>query len=86
MNEIRWKQKAAKQLRKIQQQEAATIVDKVEVFKTFPECGNADIKPLVNHDYGYRLRVGRYRVLFDHDGEIRVVSIEEVKKRDGRTY
>ena len=29
MNEIRWKQKAAKQLRKIQRQEAVTIVDKV---------------------------------------------------------
>ncbi|QTR51519.1 type II toxin-antitoxin system RelE family toxin [Candidatus Thiothrix anitrata] len=86
MNEIRWKPKAAKQLRKIQQQEAATVFDKVEVLKTFPECENADIKPLVNHTHGYRLRVGRYRVLFDYDGGIRVISIEEVKKRDGRTY
>lgn len=86
MNEIRWKQRAAKQLRKLQQQEAATIVDKVGILQSFPECGCADIKPLVNHNYGYRLRVGRYRVLFDHDDEIRVISIEEVKKRDGRTY
>ncbi len=86
MNEIRWKQKAAKQLRKIQRQEAVTIVDKVDTLKAFPECGSADIKPLVNHDYGYRLRVGRYRVLFDFAGEIKVISIEEVKKRDGRTY
>ena len=86
MNEIRWKQKAAKQLRKIQRQEAVTIVDKVDTLKAFPECGSADIKPQVNHDYGYRLRVGRYRVLFDFDGEIKVISIEEVKKRDGRTY
>ncbi|MFP3335783.1 type II toxin-antitoxin system RelE/ParE family toxin, partial [Pseudomonas sp. SIMBA_064] len=39
-----------------------------------------------NHEYGYRLRVGNYRVLFNWDGVIRVVEIEEVRKRDERTY
>ena len=86
MNEIRWKPKAAKQLRKIQQQEALTIVESVELLENFPACETVNIKRLVNHEYGYRLRVGRYRVLFDHDGDIRIISIEEVKKRDERTY
>jgi len=44
------------------------------------------VKALTNHAYGYRLRVGEYRVLFDVLGAIEVVSIEEVKKRDERTY
>jgi mRNA interferase RelE/StbE len=32
------------------------------------------------------LRVGSYRVFFDYDGGVRIVSIEEVRKRDERTY
>lgn len=39
-----------------------------------------------DHDYGYRLRVGNHRVFFDFDGAVRIVSIEEVRKRDERTY
>ena len=36
---------------------------------------------------GYRLRVGRYRVLFTiHAGIPLIVRIEEVKKRDEHTY
>ena len=35
---------------------------------------------------GYRMRVGRYRVLFDHDDFIKIIEIQEVKKRDERTY
>ena len=49
-----------------------------------------DVRKLVNHEYDYRLRVGDYRVLFnatnDETIEINDVSIEEVKKRDDRTY
>ena len=43
-------------------------------------------KRLTNHDCDYRLRVGNYRVLFNHDELIMIVSIEGVKKRDERTY
>ncbi|AEA71714.1 hypothetical protein AK973_5747 [Pseudomonas brassicacearum] len=46
----------------------------------------ANVKALVGHDYAYRLRVGRYRVMFDWDGAIKIVSIQEVRKRDERTY
>lgn len=44
-----------------------------------------NVKALTNHEYGYRLRVGNYRVFFDFDGAVRIVSIEEVRKRDERT-
>jgi hypothetical protein len=39
-----------------------------------------------NHAFGYRLRVGNYRVLFNVLETVEVVNIEEVKKRDERTY
>jgi mRNA interferase RelE/StbE len=45
-----------------------------------------NVKALTNHEFGYRLRVGDYRVLFDIDGAVRIVSIEQVRKRDERTY
>ncbi|PSJ47848.1 cytotoxic translational repressor of toxin-antitoxin stability system [Zobellella endophytica] len=84
MNSISWSKKARKQLLKLPQQDAVVIYDGVEELKQFPESRN--VKRLTNHQYDYRLRVGRYRVLFDFDGEVKVVSIEEVKKRDGQTY
>ncbi|WP_459947813.1 type II toxin-antitoxin system RelE family toxin, partial [Desulfocastanea catecholica] len=51
---------------------------------SMPDCQG--VKALTNHRYGYRLRVGHYRVLFDYDGEVGIVEIQEVKKRDERTY
>lgn len=44
------------------------------------------IKPIFNHEYSYRLRVGRYRVFFEFTREIKIIRIEEVKKRDEHTY
>lgn len=44
------------------------------------------MKALENHQFAFRLRVGRYRVLFDVRAEIRVIDIQEVKKRDESTY
>jgi len=45
-----------------------------------------NVKALTNHEFGYRLRVGNYRVFFEFDGAVRIVSIEEVRKRDECTY
>ena len=64
--------------------------DRVKVFhattalSAMPDVRN--VKALKNHQYGYRLRVSNYRVLFSWDGAIKIVSIEEVRRRDERTY
>lgn len=85
MNSVHWKPKAAKQLRKLPQQAQMDIRDDVAAkLPNFPAC--TGIKALNNHEYEYRLRVGNYRVFFNFEGTIHVVSIEEVKKRDGNTY
>lgn len=73
-----------KQLRKIDRQDNAAIRSGVNALAGMPDCQG--VKALTNHRYGYRLRVGHYRVLFDYDGEVRIVEIQEVKKRDERTY
>lgn len=84
MNTINWTRKAVKQLLKLHSQHQVQIRDAVTALKDMPEVIN--IKALVGHEYGYRLRVGNYRVLFDWDGTVKVISIQEVKKRDERTY
>jgi mRNA-degrading endonuclease RelE of RelBE toxin-antitoxin system len=60
------------------------IVDAVTKLELMPNCSN--VKALSNHPYGYRLRVGNYRVLFDWATVIKIVEIQEVKKRDESTY
>lgn len=84
MNTIKWHIKALKQLRKIDRQENVSIRQAVNGLSSMPNC--TGVKALTNHTYGFRLRVSRYRVFFDFDGEIRIVEIQEVKKRDERTY
>ena len=85
MNAINWQPKALRQLRKIdahagKQIRAAVNTELLDLSKA------RNVKALTNHEHGYRLRVGTYRVLFDFDGAVRIVSIEDVRKRDERTY
>lgn len=84
MDSIHWTQKAVKQLLKLHSAHQIQVRDAVTVLAGMPDVGN--VKALVGHDCSYRLRVGNYRVMFDWDGAIKVISIQEVKKRDERTY
>ena len=84
MNEINWSKKAKRQLAQVPIKYRMAITVATRVLADFPECKN--IKVLKNHIYDFRLRVGRYRVFFDFDGQIKVIAIQEVKKRDERTY
>lgn len=76
MNVI-WQLKALKQLKKIGDRFVQErILAATRGLSAFPACPN--IKPLVNHEYTHRMRVGNWRVLFNAFEE---VSIEEVKKK-----
>ena len=85
MNAINWQPKALKQLRKIDAQASKQI--RSAITEELVDLSTArNVKALMNHEYPYRLRVGSYRVFFEFDGAIRIVTIEEVRKRDERTY
>lgn len=84
MNAIKWTPKAAKQLRKLDRQNQVLMRDAAESLESMANCRN--VKALTSHAFGYRLRVGNFRILFDWYGEIRIVEIQEIKKRDERTY
>ena len=79
--------KAVKQINKIQLKDRKKIFIGIRGLENSTTWG--DVKKLVNHQYGYRLRVGNYRVLFDATNDLTIevndISIEEIKKRDDRT-
>jgi mRNA interferase RelE/StbE len=83
-NKIEWTTKSLKQLRKIDSRYRKPIKNAVSELESFPTC-KGDVKDLKNKE-GFRLRVGKYRAIFTHDQVIKLVNIEEVKKRDERTY
>lgn len=85
MNTIEWTEKALRQAHKIKDKAMrARIFDETQALRDFPHCSG--VKRLTDHAYSYRLRVSDYRVFFEFDGGVKVVFIEEVKKRDERTY
>jgi len=85
VNAINWQPKALRQPRKIDAHTGKQIRD--AVTKELVDLSAArNVKALTHHEYGYRLPVGNYRVLFDFDGAIRIVSIEEIRRRNERTY
>ena len=85
LNRIEWMPRAARQLRRLPKHAQMAIRDAVQdKLPYFPACSS--VKRLVDHEHGYRLRVGDYRVLFDFDGAIRLVLIEKVGRRDESTY
>ena len=82
---IEWQNKARKQLKKLKDKVVIKrILEGVEALES--NQANINLKPLVNHDCSHRLRVGNYRVFLNIDEVIEIAIIEEVKKRDERTY
>ncbi len=85
MKSVVWQPKALKQLKKIGDRSVQErILTATRGLAAFPGCPN--VKPLVEHPYSHRLRVGSWRVLFNVFEEVSIVSVEEVKKRDEQTY
>jgi len=84
MVRVQWSRKAVKQMQKIAETDRQTIYVKAKELQNFPNIGS--IKHLKNHKYEYRLRIGNYRILFNFDNAVKIISIEEVKKRNERTY
>ncbi|MBU4609482.1 type II toxin-antitoxin system RelE/ParE family toxin [Achromobacter sp. GG226] len=84
MYRINWSSRAKKQLRKVDRQAQVSIIDAVGQLVTFPSAKN--VIALTKHEFGYRMRVGNYRVLFDADTEVRIIEVQQVKKRDENTY
>jgi len=85
MATTQWSLKALKQLRVFPLRDQDAVNKDVKSLESWPDCRN--VKALANRS-DYRLRVGRYRVFFcvRQNGTMVIIQVEEVKKRDERTY
>jgi len=78
---VKYGNRAAKTLKKMEKAVRDRIMDKMDQYAADPAAFNANVTELRGAG-GYRLRVGKYRVLFTiHDGEARIVFVYAVGHR-----
>jgi len=84
MYEIDWAPRARRQLAKLHDRETwLRLFAAIGRLQSFPSVAGLDA--LRNHRFGYRLRVGNYRVLIDVDTSRQIVLVQAIRKRDERT-
>ncbi len=84
MYDIEWTDKALRQTRKIKDRAVrAKIFDSVINLENFPNVSN--VVKLKNRS-DYRLRVGRWRILFTAEHVFKIIDVQEVKIRNEDTY
>lgn len=85
MYAIDWSPRARRQLGKLRDRELRVrILEAVGRLSGFPAV--AGLEALRGHRYGYRLRIGDHRALIDVHTNRRVVLVQEIRKRNERTY
>ena len=76
--------KAFRQLKKITDKKSKNaVLDTVDTLEKWPDFHN--IKALKGR-VGYRKRAGNWRIIFDVTNQLKIIEIQEVKKRDKNTY
>lgn len=68
--EVRFKPQAIKDLKKIPKKLTRNILEKIELLQTDLQ---GDVKKWTNFTPEYRLRVGKYRVLFEIEANVIII-------------
>jgi len=74
------KKQAKKALQSVPQPDRTRITEKIVLLGENPDNASLDIKKLQGEPY-FRLRVGQWRIIFDRDNEVKIISIEKIKPR-----
>ncbi len=74
------KKQAEKKLKDLRKAERERIADKLYMLGLNPDDSRLDVKKLTGEPY-YRLRVGSWRVIYDRQDKIKIISIEKIKPR-----
>lgn len=74
------KNQAKQKLRSLNRPDRNRITEGIVKLGNNPDDPGLDIKPLEGEPY-LRLRVGDWRIIFDRDDEIRIISVEKIKPR-----
>ena len=85
--EYRFSKLAIKQIKAIAPNHQRRIKQALDILVNNPYLKNNNIKVLTGELKGYyRLRIGRYRVVYSLDNILLVLFIELISKRDEKTY
>ena len=76
------KKQVKKALQSVPQPNRTRLTEKIVLLGENPDNASLDIKKLQGEPY-YRLRVGQWRIIFDRDNEVKIISIEKIKPRGG---
>lgn len=79
--EIRWSRKAVSYIKRLGPDNRKRIVQAVELLALDLSTQGLDIKPLQGRPGEFRLRVGDYRIIFEPDHAILLISIITVSPR-----
>lgn len=74
------KKQAKNFLERLSKTDRQRITEKIVLLGNNPNSPTLDIKPLEGEPH-YRMRVGRWRVVFDRDDKIKIILIEKIRAR-----
>lgn len=74
------RREAARKLKSLGAKDRARITEKIVMLGDDPDDPRLDAKRLTGEPY-YRLRVGDWRVIYDRQDQLRIISIEKIKPR-----
>ena len=84
MYDIEWSVKSRRQVKRIKDKKTVVkIIGDVATLRDFPNATN--VIKLQNQDR-YRLKVGRWRVIFEAENTLKIIEVQEVKIRNEDTY
>ena len=77
---IKIHREAKRKLQSLTAQDRLRITDKIMDLGLDPDDPLLDIKPL-SGNLLWRLRVGEWRIIFDRQDEVRIISVERIRSR-----
>ena len=79
---INYKKQPAKYLSKV---DSITFKKLKKALEGLEEL-KGDIVKIKNSNHYYRLKIPQYRIIFEYDGEINIISVEEINTRTNISY
>ena len=79
--EIRWSKKAVSYLKRLELATRKRIVEAIETLASDPSNQNLDVKPMQGRPGEFRLRVGDYRIIYEPEQQILLISVIAIRSR-----
>ncbi|MGD9109020.1 MAG: type II toxin-antitoxin system RelE/ParE family toxin [Gammaproteobacteria bacterium] len=77
---IKIHKQAKKKLQSLNAKDRLKITDKIMELSYNPDSANLDTKVLTNSSL-WRLRIGKWRVIYSRDDIVKILRIEKIKSR-----